>query len=190
MPTLDIDFENETKTELCKAAKRDLAKGAKPAEYENKLLDHIRRMDEMTAYLHFPRSLYSSTGHSSELRLSRRIKNQVLCLYLRESEASDQSNSAPKQSIPNNTMQQYNSSYRNDPLSPANHGLLEARPSSKQQSDPQIQPIRRSSTTQPNPQHHELAPTSSPQHEEGELMLRGIIVPQLWVLGIFIEGKE
>ena len=233
MPTLDVDFDNGTKTKLrervaqeeCKTkpeegktkpeegktkpeegkAKPEEGKmkpeegktkpeegKTKPVEDDNELLGRVRRMNEMkTSYakqkvhLHFPRSLYvpySSTGHSDAEKLDDRIKNQALCRYLQRPEKLGETSRATKQNVTSNTGQQYTSSHQNAPSSQAYYELSTVQPLSERQNDPPTQANRRGSTVKPNPQKQGVAVASS--------RLQGIIIPELWVLLIFMEGKQ
>jgi hypothetical protein len=179
-----VDFEDDTKLELREEVKRSLGQGVKPVEHDISFLRHIQRIDEVAPYLHFSRSLYSSAGNSSELWLKHRIQHQALCLHLQKLEGSNDMQSAPKQIIPKSALYQNNSSHFGYLSSQA-----EASPTSENPNQPRTQPIRRPSMTHTDSQTSE-ALVLSLQHEPSKLALRGLIVPQLWLLMMCTEGEQ
>jgi hypothetical protein len=189
VPTLDVDFENDTKTKLCGETRMTLGQRKGVVEYDDISLQHIQHMKEMTTYLHASRSLYSSTGGSDELRLSHRVQQQVLCLHLRKLGAPKDTHSVPRQRVSDGALQQSSFTYANYPSSRTNRGMSKIQPSSEQHNQTSVKALRRDSTTHTNFQNQEFLASSS-QPDTTKSMLRGIVIPQLWMLIIFTKGKQ
>jgi hypothetical protein len=92
MPTLDVDFENDARTKLFERAKGLPNPTTTAYDDDKEVLQSVQQMGDMlNSYnsqkndLYRPRSLYvpyNSTVDSNIDNLNRRIKNQVLCIYL------------------------------------------------------------------------------------------------------------
>ncbi len=212
MPTLDIELEDGARTMLGGQASSEVSKLEETGKNDKEdrthgdhdLLLHVQRMDEVnTSYsklgiqLQSPCSIYephSSSGLSKFISggLERRIMKQVLFDYLQSSKDQIANRGASKKILPHALSSQNRRKSSNASNIDGSHGRDRReslfQPSSLRQNEPGSRAEQVELASVLDSHQHRVAPASSIERKAGNSRPQGIVIAQLWMLMIYVEG--